>query len=54
MLCEGWRDGQPEALDDPVDEFCYQLAVVLRRVLNLDEGGTQDDEDPDDWRDNSH
>jgi hypothetical protein len=54
VLCEEWRNGQPETLDDPVDEFCYQLAVALRRVLNLDEDAIQDDEDPDDWRDNSH
>jgi hypothetical protein len=50
VLREERTDGQPETLDDSVDEFCYQLAVVLRRVLNLDEDSTQDDEGSDDWR----
>lgn len=53
MLREEQTNGQPETLDDPVDEFCYQLALVLRRILNWGEDGIQD-EDPDDWRDNSH
>jgi hypothetical protein len=31
---EEWKDGQPETLDDPVDEFCYQLAVVKHRMAS--------------------
>jgi hypothetical protein len=46
VLREEWRDEQPEALDDLVDEFCYQLAAILRRILNF-EDGTLDDEDSD-------
>jgi hypothetical protein len=36
-----------EMLDDRIDEFCYELAVILRRILNLDEE-TLDDESLDD------
>ena len=38
---------QSDLLDDSVDDFCYQLAVVLRRVLSLEEEGIQGDEDKD-------
>ncbi len=36
------------ALDDLVDEFCYELALVLRRILNLDKEEAEDDENTDD------
>jgi hypothetical protein len=48
MLHKGWRDEQSEALGDSIDEFCYQLAFALRRVLSLDENPVQHDEDLDD------
>ena len=34
-------------LSDPVDEFCYQVACSLRRVLDLEEEES-DDETTDD------
>jgi hypothetical protein len=37
----------PPALDDSVDEFCYTLAVNLRRILSLDENEETDDETDD-------
>ena len=52
MLYDERKSEQSEALDDHVDEFCYQLALVLRRILNLDENDIRDDEDTDDWRRN--
>jgi hypothetical protein len=36
-----------EMLDDRIDEFCYELAIILRRIFNLDEEAS-DDESPDD------
>ena len=41
---------QPETLNELVDEFCYELALILRRVLNLIEleEETDDDETADD------
>jgi len=35
---------QPEALDDLADTFCYELALVLWRILDLAEEETEDDE----------
>jgi hypothetical protein len=36
------------ALDDLIDEFCYELAIALRRILNLDEEPADGDGDDDD------
>lgn len=38
----------PLILDDLVDEFCYELAFILRRILDLDEEEETDDENTDD------
>ena len=37
-----------ESLDDLADEFCYEMALVLRRVLDLEEEEETDDESADD------
>jgi hypothetical protein len=37
-----------EILDELADEFCYELALVLRRVLDLEEKEETDDESADD------
>ena len=42
---------RPEAIEDVGDEFCYELALALRRILGLDtqadllEADTEDDDD---------
>ena len=36
---------QPDALNDLADTLCYELALVLRRILDLAEGEAEDDED---------
>ncbi len=38
---------QPGTLDDPVDEFCYELGFVLRRILNIEEDETDNETDDD-------
>jgi hypothetical protein len=37
--------GEIEVLEDRVDEFCYELALALRDILDLEE---EDDEEEDD------
>lgn len=42
---------RPEAIEDVGDEFCYELALALRRILGLDtqadllDNDTEDDDD---------
>jgi|GEM_PF-1871516 len=38
---------RPEAIEDVGDEFCYELALALRRILGLDTQieDTEDDDD---------
>jgi hypothetical protein len=42
---------RPEAVEDVADEFCYELALALRRILGLDtpadllDNDTEDDDD---------
>jgi hypothetical protein len=33
-----------EILDDLADEFCYELAAILRRILGLEEEENDDDD----------
>ena len=42
---------RPAAIEDVADEFCYELALALRRILGLDtqadllDNDTEDDDD---------
>jgi hypothetical protein len=35
----------PNPLDDLVDEFCYELAIILRRILDLEDPTGEDEDD---------
>lgn len=34
-----------DVLDDRVDEFCYELALALRDILDIEEENDEEDDD---------